>query len=48
MIYVTDTHPFVFYATGATKKLGRAALRTFTRAENQQATIYIPSVCFLS
>ena len=46
MIYVTDTHPLVFYATGVTKKLSRAALRTFTRAENQRATIYIPTVCF--
>lgn len=46
MIYVTDTHPFVFYALGATKRLGRAALRVFTRAEKHQDTIYIPSVCF--
>jgi PIN domain nuclease of toxin-antitoxin system len=46
MICVTDTHPFIFYATGVTKKLSRAALRTFTRAENGRATIYIPTVCF--
>ncbi|MGH7966565.1 MAG: type II toxin-antitoxin system VapC family toxin [Candidatus Binatia bacterium] len=46
MTYVTDTHSFVFYALGATKKLGRAALRAFTRAEKRQDTIYIPSVCF--
>ncbi len=42
MIYVTDTHPFVFYALGATKRLERAALRVFTRAEKHQDTIYIP------
>ncbi len=46
MIYVTDTHPFIFYTTGTTKKLGRAALRVFTQAERGQTTIYIPSVCF--
>ena len=46
MIYVTDTHPFVFYALGTTRKLGRNALRVFTRAEKRQDTIYIPSICF--
>ena len=46
MNYVTDTHPFVFYSTGLTKKLGRQALRAFTRAERRQVTIYIPTVCF--
>lgn len=46
MIYVTDTHPFVFYAIGQAKKLGRKALRAFTQAERKRATIYIPTVCF--
>ena len=46
MIYVTDTHPFVFYALGTTRKLGRNALRVFTRAEKRQDMIYIPSICF--
>lgn len=46
MIYVTDTHPFVFYALGLTNKLGRNALRAFTRAEKHQDTVHIPSVCF--
>lgn len=46
MDYVTDTHPFVFYTTGKTKKLGRRALRVFTRAEKRLATIYIPTLCF--
>jgi len=46
MIYVTDTHPFVFYAIGQVKKLGRKALRAFTQAERRRATIYIPTVCF--
>ena len=46
MNYVTDTHPFVFYAMGETRKLGRHALRAFARAEQRQGTIYIPTVCF--
>jgi PIN domain nuclease of toxin-antitoxin system len=46
MNYVTDTHPFVFYTIGQTKKLGRQALRAFSRAERRQVTIYIPTVCF--
>ncbi len=46
MIYVTDTHPFVFYALGRIKKLGKNALRIFTRAEKRQDTIYIPAICF--
>ncbi len=46
MNYVTDTHPFVFYTNGETRKLGRQALRAFTRAERKRSTIYIPTVCF--
>lgn len=46
MIYVTDTHPFVFYALGITRKLGKAALKAFIRAEKRQDTILIPSICF--
>ena len=46
MIYVTDTHPFVFYAIGKPENLGRKALRAFTRAERRQATLHIPTVCF--
>ena len=46
MNYVSDTHPFVFYTIGETRKLGRQALRAFTRAEKRQATVYIPTVCF--
>ena len=46
MIYVTDTHPLVFYSVGQTKRLGKKALRAFTLAERGQATIHIPTVCF--
>jgi PIN domain nuclease of toxin-antitoxin system len=45
MIYATDTHPFVFYAIGEIKKVGRRALRAFAQAESRKATIYIPTVC---
>jgi len=33
MIYVADTHPFVWYLTGQNRKLGRAATRVFRRME---------------
>jgi|ERR1043166_945365 PIN domain nuclease of toxin-antitoxin system len=46
MNYVTDTHPFVFYTIGETRKLGRQALRAFAGAEKRQITVYIPTVCF--
>jgi PIN domain nuclease of toxin-antitoxin system len=46
MTFVADTHPLVFYAIGATKKLGRKAARAFAQAERRQATIYIPTACF--
>jgi PIN domain nuclease of toxin-antitoxin system len=46
MIYVADTHAFVFYALGATENLGKKALRAFTRAERRQVTIYLPTACF--
>lgn len=46
MIYVTDTHSLVFYAIGETAKLGRKALRAFTQAERNLATVYIPTICF--
>jgi PIN domain nuclease of toxin-antitoxin system len=46
MIYVTDTHPLVFYSIGETRKLGRRALRAFLDAEKKKAIIYIPTVCF--
>lgn len=46
MIYVTDTHPLVFYSIGETRKLGRRALRAFLDAEKKKAIIYIPTICF--
>ena len=46
MTYVADTQPLVFYAVGATEKLGRKAIRVFGQAERRQATVHIPTACF--
>jgi PIN domain nuclease of toxin-antitoxin system len=46
MTFVTDTHGFVFYATGKIDLLGRRARRVYAQAEMRRATIYIPTVCF--
>lgn len=42
MLYVTDTHPLVYFSTGKTQKLGRAARRIFHAATQGQARISIP------
>lgn len=42
MLYVTDTHPLVYFSTGKTQKLGRAARRIFRAATQGQARITIP------
>ena len=46
MIFVTDTHAFVFYAIGKIGMIGRSARRAFANAERRRATIHIPTVCF--
>jgi PIN domain nuclease of toxin-antitoxin system len=43
-VYVTDTHPLIWYATGKHKKLSKRVLRAFDRAWNDQALIYVPAV----
>ena len=42
MLYVTDTHPLVFFSTGKRQRLGRNARRIFRQAERGQARIVIP------
>lgn len=42
MLYVTDTHPLVFFSTGKRQRLGRNAKRIFRQAERGQARIVIP------
>ena len=43
-LYVTDTHPLIWYVTGAHSKLSRVALRTFERADRGEALIYVPAM----
>ena len=42
MLYVTDTHPLVFFSTDKKQRLGRNAKRIFRQAERGQARIVIP------
>lgn len=43
MIYVCDTHTFVWWATGK-RSLGRAAARVFARAERGLDDLRLPSI----
>lgn len=45
-LYVTDTHPLVWYAGDKHAKLSATALRAFQQAEAAQALIYVPAVAF--
>lgn len=42
MLYVTDTHPLVFFSTGKMQRLGKNARRIFREAEKGRARIMIP------
>lgn len=43
MIYVTDTHPFLWYLS-EDKRLSKAAKSVFDEAEDGNATIVIPTI----
>lgn len=45
-VYVTDTHPLVWYATNKNAKLSRKALVAFNAASRGEALIYIPAFVF--
>lgn len=45
-VYVTDTHPLLWYANRQAK-LSKAALRVFNKAERSEALIYIPAMVLL-
>jgi len=45
-LYVTDTHPLVWYAGDKHTKLSVKALRAFQQAETAQVLIYVPAVAF--
>ena len=41
-VYVTDTHPLVWYATGKHRQLSHRVLRAFHAASDAEALIYVP------
>jgi PIN domain nuclease of toxin-antitoxin system len=41
---VAGTHALIWYATGEQRRLGRSALRLFTRADEGSAAIYLPTI----
>jgi PIN domain nuclease of toxin-antitoxin system len=43
-LYVTDTHPLIWYATNHHRQLSSKALRAFKAADSGRALILIPSV----
>jgi len=43
-VYVTDTHPLLWYAGGHHAKLSKKVLRIFNEAMRDQALIYVPAV----
>jgi PIN domain nuclease of toxin-antitoxin system len=44
VIYVTDTHPLIFQATGRAERLGKRARRIFRDSENGKHSIIVPIV----
>ena len=42
MIYVTDTHPLVFWASDRKNRLGKRARRIFQEAESGKQSIAVP------
>jgi len=46
-IFVTDTHPLVWYLEGGIGKLGRHARRVYEQAEAGRSVILIPTVVMI-
>ena len=44
MIYVTDTHPLVFWSSNRKRRLGRRALRILQETEQGKHSIIVPIV----
>ncbi|MCI0392839.1 MAG: type II toxin-antitoxin system VapC family toxin [Acidobacteria bacterium] len=42
-LFVTDTHPLIWYATGKHRHLSKKALRAFDSAIREEALIYVPA-----
>ena len=45
-VYVTDTHPLVWYATNKQAKLSKKALSAFNAASRGEVLIYVPGFVF--
>lgn len=43
-VYVTDTHPLLWYATETHRKLSGKALRAFQRASRGEVLIWVPAM----
>ena len=43
-LYVTDTHPLIWYATESYRKLSSAALRAFQKASRGEVLIWVPAM----
>jgi len=45
-MYVTDTHPLIWYQNGKHSAISPKVLAAFQKAENAEIVIYVPSVVF--
>ncbi len=45
-MFVTDTHPLIWYSTGKHAPLSRKVLAAFQKAETAETLIYVPAVVF--
>lgn len=45
-MFVTDTHPLVWYSTEKHNQLSRKVLSAFQKAESAETLIYVPAVVF--
>lgn len=45
-VFVTDTHPIVWYATKKYSSLSKKVLRVFQQADDGEVLIYVPTVVF--
>ena len=45
-VFVTDTHPIVWYATNKYSSLSKKVLRAFQQADDGENLIYVPTVVF--
>ncbi len=45
-LYVTDTHPLIWYKSGKHSALSGKVLSVFERAEKAETLVYIPAVVF--